>query len=205
VDCPYDEFVDAVRCFISNNQSIKTYCFMHWNYDMEKLPLPMLRKLSRKLIDVGACAVIGGHSHRPQGMEIYKNKPVVYCMGNFFLPSGIYFNGKLCYPECSKETYAVNIDNDKTDIIWYRTDINQSTPLEFVCREPLLVGEKCAEYSPFREMNDAEYLSYFAKKRNKKKLVAKFSQYFGVSYQLNEKWAIARVKIIRTLKGLINK
>lgn len=47
------------------------------------LPLPELRTLYRHFVDMGAVAVIGGHPHVPQPWETYKNKPIVYSLGNF--------------------------------------------------------------------------------------------------------------------------
>lgn len=46
-------------------------------------PLPELLTLYRHFIDMGADAVIGGHPHVPQPWETYKNKPIVYSLGNF--------------------------------------------------------------------------------------------------------------------------
>jgi len=34
-------------------------------------------------IDAGADVIIGHHPHRPQGIEIYRGKPIFYSMGNF--------------------------------------------------------------------------------------------------------------------------
>lgn len=34
-------------------------------------------------IDAGADAIMGHHPHRPQGIQIYKGKPIFYSMGNF--------------------------------------------------------------------------------------------------------------------------
>ena len=34
-------------------------------------------------IDAGADLILGAHPHALQGMEIYKNKLICYCMGNF--------------------------------------------------------------------------------------------------------------------------
>ena len=38
---------------------------------------------SKEYIDAGADAVIGHHAHTLQGFEIYKDKPIVYNLGNF--------------------------------------------------------------------------------------------------------------------------
>jgi hypothetical protein len=37
---------------------------------------------------MGADAVIGGHTHCPQGYEFYNDKPIVYSMGNLLFKSG---------------------------------------------------------------------------------------------------------------------
>jgi len=205
VDCLYNDFVTVIHDYIEKNPSTNVYCFMHWNYDMEKLPLPMLRKISRELIDVGVSGVIGGHSHRPQGMELYKGKPIVYGMGNFYLPSGIYFNGKLCYPECSMTTYGLRIISDKLETLWFRTDVDETTPIQFMSTEKFGVGESWERYSPFAKMNDKEYLAYFSQNREKNRFVAKFSVPYGRDYLRDEAWAIFRVKLLRKLKSLIKK
>ena len=38
---------------------------------------------ARQFIDAGADIVLGGHPHVTQSMEIYKNKPIFYSLGNF--------------------------------------------------------------------------------------------------------------------------
>jgi len=51
------------------------------NYDQ---PLPEWRKIYQKFIDWGANVVIAGHTHCPQGYEIYKDSPIFYSLGNFY-------------------------------------------------------------------------------------------------------------------------
>ena len=51
------------------------------------VPLPEVIARYRDFIDYGADAVIGGHSHCPQGWEEYKGKPIFYSLGNFFFNS----------------------------------------------------------------------------------------------------------------------
>ena len=122
VDYPYDEFIETVTNYMRMNPDTRVYCFMHWNYDLEKLPFPLHLNVARRLIDNGATAVIGSHSHRPQAAEIYKGKPIVYGLGNFYLPSNLFFAGKLSYPEVSKDTYALVLNNEMATIQWFRTD-----------------------------------------------------------------------------------
>lgn len=47
-------------------------------------PLPEWQDCYRNLIDWGADAVIGGHTHTPQGYEWWKGKPILYSLGNFY-------------------------------------------------------------------------------------------------------------------------
>jgi poly-gamma-glutamate synthesis protein (capsule biosynthesis protein) len=41
------------------------------------------QELAHQIIDAGADIIIGHHPHVVQGMEIYKNKPIFYSLGNF--------------------------------------------------------------------------------------------------------------------------
>lgn len=49
-------------------------------------PLPEWRDRYRLLIDLGCDAVIASHPHISQGWEIYKDKPIIYSLGNFYFP-----------------------------------------------------------------------------------------------------------------------
>ena len=55
----------------------------------EECPFPsvMVNERYKLMIDMGADAVIAGHTHCPQGAEYYKGKPIVYSMGNFYFPA----------------------------------------------------------------------------------------------------------------------
>jgi len=57
--------------------------FVHWGEDLEPAITPQQRALGHALIDAGADAVIGGHPHLTQDEEWYKDKPIVYSIGNF--------------------------------------------------------------------------------------------------------------------------
>jgi poly-gamma-glutamate synthesis protein (capsule biosynthesis protein) len=39
--------------------------------------------LARKMIDAGAAAVIGGHPHVTQTVDVHAGAPIVYSLGNF--------------------------------------------------------------------------------------------------------------------------
>ncbi len=57
--------------------------YPHWGWEYQKLASPRQRQMARLMIDSGADAVIGGHPHVTQDIEIYRGKPVFYSLGNF--------------------------------------------------------------------------------------------------------------------------
>ncbi|MCX8123827.1 MAG: CapA family protein [Spirochaetes bacterium] len=60
---------------------------IHWGNEYFYYPSSKQIDMAHALIDAGADAIIGHHPHVYQGIEIYKNKPVVYSLGNFLFGS----------------------------------------------------------------------------------------------------------------------
>ena len=58
---------------------------MHWGWEDELTANPRQRQLARRMIDAGADAVIGGHPHVTQDIDLYRGKPIVYSVGNFVM------------------------------------------------------------------------------------------------------------------------
>jgi len=56
----------------------------HWGINFVEEPMEQIKTLGRLLIDCGADAVLGCHSHLLQGVETYKQRPIIYDAGNFF-------------------------------------------------------------------------------------------------------------------------
>ncbi len=59
----------------------------HWGLEYSSVPMVSQRRLAKSLLDNGYAAILGHHSHIPQGIEIYKGKPIIYSMGNFIFGS----------------------------------------------------------------------------------------------------------------------
>lgn len=59
----------------------------HGGNEFNPLPNPDTVDRYRFICDMGADAVIGGHTHCPQGYEVYNGKPIVYSMGNLLFKS----------------------------------------------------------------------------------------------------------------------
>ncbi len=78
----------------------------HWN-----VPLPEIRELYKKYIDLGANVIIGHHPHVPQGIEEYKNGLIAYSLGNFAFDMG---NGAQ-----NNHTYSIIIEIEDNKKINY--------------------------------------------------------------------------------------
>lgn len=57
--------------------------YPHWGNEYEKLSSVQQTQMAKWMIDAGADAVVGGHPHVTQNIEIYKGKPIFYSLGNF--------------------------------------------------------------------------------------------------------------------------
>lgn len=57
--------------------------FPHWGSEYEEKHNFTQTSLAHRWIDAGADLVVGSHPHVTQDFEIYKNKPVIYSLGNF--------------------------------------------------------------------------------------------------------------------------
>ena len=58
----------------------------HGGNEYDPIPSPETVDRYRLIVDMGADAVVAGHTHCMQGFETYRGKPIVYSMGNFFFP-----------------------------------------------------------------------------------------------------------------------
>ena len=59
---------------------------VHWGTDYALGPTGQDRALARTMIDAGADAIVGHHSHRLQPLEVIDGVPVFWSMGNFIWP-----------------------------------------------------------------------------------------------------------------------
>lgn len=147
--------------------------FVHWNYEMNYLPFPYDRQLAHDLIDAGAAAVIGCHSHRTAPVEIYKGKPIIYGLGNFLFENNVYFNGQLNFPNISEEEFAFEIDEEGKYIIHVFHYDTQKNVLKYERKEELteqagtiknLTGITAEEY-------EKQYIAYFKSKPRRQRIL----------------------------------
>ena len=56
---------------------------LHWGIEQTSAPQSYQRRTAYSIIKAGADAIIGHHPHWPQGIEMYRNRPIIYSLGNF--------------------------------------------------------------------------------------------------------------------------
>jgi poly-gamma-glutamate synthesis protein (capsule biosynthesis protein) len=56
---------------------------VQWGQEYDTAPNARQRTLGRLMVDLGADAVVGHHPHVLQPMERYKDRPILYSLGNF--------------------------------------------------------------------------------------------------------------------------
>ena len=65
----------------------------HAGLEYVPFPPPYLQRAFRSIVDAGADCVVGHHPHVPQGIELYRGKPIAYSLGNFlfYQPTDLYW------------------------------------------------------------------------------------------------------------------
>ncbi|MCK4761026.1 MAG: CapA family protein [Candidatus Aminicenantes bacterium] len=75
---------DAVKVARRNARIVIVSNHEHRGAEKQKAPAEFFKIFARACIDAGADVVFNTGPHRLWGIEIYKNKPIFYSLGNFF-------------------------------------------------------------------------------------------------------------------------
>ncbi len=86
---------------------------MHWGWENERVGNARQKQLARLMIDAGADAVIGGHPHVTQDIEIYHGKLVVYSVGNFLIDA--------LDNDAQTHGWVVKLELDRNGVVNWRT------------------------------------------------------------------------------------
>lgn len=165
---PEHMLMSVSKCRESNPDAV-IVAMPHWNYEMELYPQPAHRQLAMAAIDAGADAVIGHHTHCVNGIELYHGKPIVYSLGNWWLPHGMFFNGKASFSDSTLMQLAFEWDGgDVMNCHWYQYNRDGHT-LEYDFSEPLGRSERINRLTPFSGFGHREYIDWFKLNRVKNK------------------------------------
>ena len=108
---PLDPVDNTLQIESARNQADLVFVSIHGGNELFPLPRPGLRKLCRYYITRGVDAVICHHAHVPGAYEIYKDKPIVYSLGNL-----IFENSNPRPPKGWNEGYAIRLDYSINDL-----------------------------------------------------------------------------------------
>lgn len=77
--------IEEIGSLIVESKKTASYVIIsvHWGEEYILYPTPKQVELARSMVDLGADIIIGGHPHVLQGYEFYKNKLIIYSLGNF--------------------------------------------------------------------------------------------------------------------------
>lgn len=72
--------MDVTRCRHEVDHLIVS---LHWGVEYSEYPTPDQVDIGHRIIDAGACLIVGHHPHIIQGYEKYKEGLILYSLGNF--------------------------------------------------------------------------------------------------------------------------
>lgn len=176
------QLLREMELFIAKFPHRKVMVYFHWSFDLEKLPFPLYRQLSKALIDLGVKLVVGCHSHCVQGGESYNDGHIVYGLGNFYIPWNTFIKGTMDYPEFSRTELAIEWDIENNRVInhWFTYLNDDEHDLKWEQSVPFEKDKELKKYSPFATQTHEEYISYYKQNRRKKVLIPVYSDYNNV-------------------------
>lgn len=89
----------------------KIVVIIHGGREHYQLPTPRMKQEYRMIVDFGADIIINHHQHCFSGYEIYKGRPIIYGIGNFFFDSENRRNNKWNYGLFA----MIDINKNKTE------------------------------------------------------------------------------------------
>lgn len=93
---PFDSLVNRVKTIKMADSTAIVIVNLHWGAEHTLQPMPQQRLEAHALIEAGADAVIGHHTHTLQSNERYKGKPIYYSIGNFIFDQQKPLNTRAC-------------------------------------------------------------------------------------------------------------
>jgi poly-gamma-glutamate synthesis protein (capsule biosynthesis protein) len=179
----------------------KTVLYMHWNYELELYPQPMHRQLALRAVDAGADAVVGTHSHRVQGIEVYRGAPIVHGLGNWLFAQNEFYDGTLSFPDCASLELAFQWKVNSGEMVchWFEYDrVDHS--IYHISSDKLERSRLIESKTPYSGAGQNEYIDFFKDNRIKRKLLPAFYHCNSkIKNKLKNKWVYLRGKVIQSM------
>ena len=196
----------TIKFLVEKYPNAKILPFMHWSYELEAEPQPFERELARKMIDMGAAGVIGCHSHRVGGVEFYKDKPIIYSLGNWLFKQNYFFDKKLSFPDFCNLQLAFEWNFETNEMLFHFFEFNKiKSELNFLKTEKLNhKNELLKKHTPFEGLSNAEYIKWYKKNHyhKNKGLPIFYWEDNNIMYSIKSEYMKIRDK---ALKILLNK
>lgn len=178
-------------------------CLLHWNFELEQFPQPAHRMLAQHLVDAGADFIVGMHSHVFEGAEIYSGKPIVFGLGNWFVPHRTVRGLKIEYPDVAADQVALELAfegrtlRDAT-LHWHRFH-PESNQVTSESSEPF-AGPRNAALTPYASWDAASYERWFLRNRKRTLLLPVYRDHrHAWRNAVRDAWVGARQEAIRVL------
>ena len=98
----------------------KVIVMPHWGREYCYEPLPECVTMAKQMIEAGADAVLGSHTHQIQPFLKHKGKPVCFSMGNFLFPDFYMYPPRpIWYPEKNEDLSKIK------DVVGYPFPIEE--------------------------------------------------------------------------------
>ena len=113
----FDTLVERVRYLRSSEPDSYIIVTLHWGGEHTLQPVTIQRVRAHQLIDAGADALIGHHTHTLQTIEEYKGKPIYYSIGNFIFDQRKPVNAKACMVKLTITKESSHVETIPVEII----------------------------------------------------------------------------------------
>ena len=113
----FDTLVERVRHLRSSEPDSYIIVTLHWGGEHTLQPVTIQRVRAHQLIDAGADALIGHHTHTLQTIEEYKGKPIYYSIGNFIFDQRKPANTKACMVKLTITKESSHVETIPVEII----------------------------------------------------------------------------------------
>lgn len=177
----------------------------HWDYELEIYPLPAQRQLAQDAITAGADAVVGHHPHCAQGFELHQGKPIVYSLGNWFLPHGTSFGVPIRYPDYSLRqlVWEWRPDHRRSVGHWFDYDPAEHV-IRHVASEPVDDSAEMRSRTPFAGMSHRQYVRWFRRNRRKRRGLPVYADHrHELRNALYDRWNALRMRLLRAWRGKV--
>lgn len=113
----FDTLAERVRHLRSSEPDSYIIVTLHWGGEHTLQPVTIQRVRAHQLIDAGADALIGHHTHTLQTIEEYKGKPIYYSIGNFIFDQRKPVNTKACMVKLTITKESSHVETIPVEII----------------------------------------------------------------------------------------